>query len=96
MSQTMSEHRRLAILRHLEASAGYTSNSSILLDVVCSVGIQSSDDQIIGALAWLGEQELVSIDTHGALTIATATARGADVATGRAQHPGVKRPTPRG
>lgn len=96
LSKAEAEHRRLSILRYLKESSAYTSNSSILLDVVNQVGIASSEDQIASALHWLKEQELVTLDDHGPLLIATATARGVDVALGRAQQPGVRRPTARG
>jgi hypothetical protein len=90
-----TEHRRLAILRHLERSSDYTSNASILIDVVRGVGIATSEDQMRAALAWLGEAELVEMTDHGHVVIATATSRGADVAMGRVVHPGVKRPSAR-
>jgi len=90
-----TEHRRLAILRHLEKSSEYTSNASILIDVVRGVGVPTTTDQMITALSWLSEQELVTMTDHGHVVIATATERGADVALGRVSHPGVKRPTAR-
>lgn len=90
-----TEHRRLAILRHLEKSSDYTSNASILVDVVRGVGVPTSDDQMRAALAWLSEAELIEMTDHGHVVIATATAHGADVALGRVLHPGVKRPTAR-
>lgn len=92
---TETEHRRLAILKHLERSSEFTSNASILIDVVRGVGIASSDAQIRGALAWLDEQELIEMTDHGHVVIATATVRGAEAARGLVQHPGVKRPTAR-
>ena len=92
---TETEHRRLAILKHLERSSEFTSNASILIDVVRGVGIASSDAQIRGALAWLDERELIEMTDHGHVVIATATVRGAEVARGLVQHPGVKRPTAR-
>lgn len=92
---TTTEHRRLAILKHLERSSSYTSNASILIDVVRGVGVATSDDQMRAALAWLDEQDLVELTDHGHVVIATATARGAEVARGDAVHPGVKRPSAR-
>lgn len=91
----LTEHRRLAVLRHLEKSSEFTSNASILIDVVNGVGVGTNHDQMIAALAWLDEQELIEMVDHGHLVVAVATARGADVATGRTTHPGVKRPTAR-
>lgn len=92
---TTTEHRRLAILRHLAASSGYTSNASILIDVCRGVGVPSSEDQMIAALAWLTEQELIEMVDHGHVVIATAKMRGVEVARGLTVHPGVRQPSPR-
>tara|TARA_R110002094_G_scaffold160396_10_gene145811 strand:- start:1778 stop:2071 length:294 start_codon:yes stop_codon:yes gene_type:complete len=90
-----TEHRRLAILKHLQKSSEYTSNASILIDVVRSVAVATSEAQMRAALAWLDEQELIEMTDHGHVVIATATVRGAEVALGHATFPGVKRPTAR-
>lgn len=91
----LNEHRRLAVLRHLAQSSGYTSNASILIDVVNGVGVSTSHDQMIGTLAWLQEQELIGLTDHGHVVIAVATMRGVEVAKGMAVHPGVKQPSPK-
>jgi hypothetical protein len=57
-------------------------------------GHTASLDQVRTDLAWLAEQGLVSSRTTADVTIATLTARGVDVATGRAVQPGVKKPMP--
>lgn len=88
-----SEHRRLTLLRHLERSARHTSNASILKDVANGVGVPSTRDQVHADLAWLDEQGLVTLARSGDFVVATATARGCEVATGHALHPGVKRPS---
>jgi hypothetical protein len=93
--QFKTEHRRLAILRHLAADAAYTSNASILLDVANGVGATTTADQLTATLAWLEEQGLATVKDHGDLVVVTATARGVDVGAGRATHPGVKRPSAR-
>ena len=90
-----TEHRRLTILRHLERCPDYTSNSSILFDVCNGLGVASTMDLVVAALAWLEEQSLVRLEAHDSLTIVMATARGVEVARGAATHPGVKRPTAR-
>ncbi len=92
---TLDEHRRLAILTHLSACLDYASNSEILLDVCNGVGITTSRDQLTETLAWLREQDMVSIKDHEGFLIVEATARGVDVAEARARHPGVKRPAPK-
>ncbi|MFD1342896.1 VpaChn25_0724 family phage protein [Litorisediminicola beolgyonensis] len=95
--KTITEHRRLAILRHLASASTYTSNTSILHDVVNGVGVSTSRDQLIAALSWLHEQELLEMtDLGDGVVVATATGRGVEVATGAAEHPGVRRPSPRG
>lgn len=93
---TLRKHRRLAVLRHLEQCADYTSNASILTDVLNGVGVTSSRDQVITELAWLRENDLVSYDDGGDFVVVRATARGVEVATGRAIHPEIQRPKPRG
>ena len=90
--ETLSKHRRLAILRFLSDCPEYTTNASILTDVVNAMGIASSRDQISGELDWLKEQGFVDYHHHGAIIIATASARGIEIATGRAFHHGVQRP----
>lgn len=96
-AETLSRHRRLAILRFLEASAGYTSNVSILTDVLNSeqIGISTSRDQTATELAWLAETGCVSLGGQPEFRVATATARGVDIALGRATHPSIQRPGPR-
>lgn len=93
MQELLAEHRRLTVLRHLERSAHHTSNASILTDVANGVGVPSTRDQLNAALAWLDEQGLVTLARSGDFVVATATARGCEVATGHALHPGVKRPS---
>ncbi|MEH7830364.1 VpaChn25_0724 family phage protein [Gemmobacter denitrificans] len=92
-----SRHRRLAILRFLEASPGYTSNVSILTDVLNSddIGIQTSRDQTTTELAWLAENGFVTLGGREDFRVATATGRGVEIALGRATHPEIKRPGPR-
>lgn len=92
---TASEHRRLAILRHLAELSTYTSNASILADVLRGLGIATTEDQLRAALTWLQEAELVKLTHHDDFTVATATGRGVEVARGEAVHPGVKRPSAR-
>ena len=93
---TLEAHRRLAILTHLSECLDYASNAEILLDVCNGVGITTSRDQMISTLAWLAEQDLIVIEDHGGFVLVEATARGVDVARGRARVPGVRRPAPKG
>jgi len=95
-ARTLEEHRRLAVLTHLADAPGHASNADILYDVVNGVGIATARDVLAASLAWLAEGGLLTLEDRGVILVATATARGLDVASGRAQHPGVKRPAPRG
>lgn len=94
-AESLRRHRRLAILRHLEACGEYTSNASILVDVLRGVGVTSTRSQVVTELAWLAEQGLVEAVDRGDFVIATATDRGVEIARGLATHPEVQRPGPR-
>jgi hypothetical protein len=92
---TLREHARLAILRLLEDAPRYTSNVSMMTNLLHSVGIAFTRDQIAGEVRWLSEQGLVTFDEHAAgFIVATATVRGVEVAQGIATYPGVQRPRP--
>lgn len=93
--KTINRHRRLAILRHLEAIPEYTGNASILQDVLRGLGLTSSRDQIVTELAWLREQGFVAFDPAADFVVVTATARGVDIARGLATHPDIQRPSPK-
>lgn len=95
--QTLRRHRRLAILRFLQASPTYTSNVSILTDVLNSdsIGIDTTRDQTATELAWLSENGFVTLGGRADFVVATATGRGVDIALGRAGHPDIQRPAPR-
>ena len=95
-SDTLRRHRRLAILRHLSACAEYTSNGSILVDVLRGVGVTSTRAQVTTELAWLDENGMVTLDDRGDFVIAAATGRGVEIARGQASHPDIQRPRPRG
>jgi len=95
--ETLRRHRRLAILRFLEASPTFTSNVSILTDVLNSdaIGINTSRDQTTTELGWLEEMGFVTLMGQPDFRVATSTARGVDIALGRATHPDIQRPSPR-
>lgn len=94
-AETLRRHRRLAILRHLEACHDYTSNASILVDVLDGVGVASSRDQVITELAWLKDNGFVTYEDRAEFIVVEATRAGVEVARGRATHPGIQRPSPR-
>lgn len=90
-------HIRLAILRLLDASPGYSANDSVLTDAARSLGLTCTRDQVRGHLAWLEEQRLLTrLEATTGLIVATISERGGDVAQGRSIVNGVQRPSPRG
>lgn len=93
-TQHLEEDRRLTILVLLADAAGYQANQFLLLSALDTFGHVVSMDRLRADLAWLAEQGLATVGTTAAVEIATLTARGLDVAQGRAVHPGVKRPRP--
>lgn len=95
-ADTVRKHRRLAILRHLEACVDYTSNASILVDVLDGVGVTSTRDQVITELAWLKQNDFVSYEDRADFIVVEATRSGVEIARGRATHPEIQRPGPRG
>lgn len=90
----VTEDRRLCLLRLLSEATGYTANSSILSRLASQMGHRASRDTVDADLAWLAEQGLATVEAVGAVTVATLTRRGNDVATGQARCPGVARPGP--
>ena len=94
-SDVLRRHRRLAILRHLEACAEYTSNGSILQSVLIGLGVQSTRDQVVSELVWLREQGFVECNDRADFVVVTATARGVEIARGLTTHPEIQRPSPR-
>lgn len=94
-AETLRQHRRLAILRHLDEVTDYTSNSSILQGVLQGLGLPSSSDQVVTELAWLKEQGFVELSGQADFMVVTATRRGTEIARGMATHPDIQRPRPR-
>lgn len=92
LEQVAREHRRLTILRHLEASGGYISNVSILTEVANALGVPTTRDQLEGEIDWLVGMGLVKrTDAKG--FVIKLEAGGVEVATGRACVTGIKRPS---
>ncbi|MBS4046174.1 MAG: hypothetical protein KG075_07520 [Alphaproteobacteria bacterium] len=92
--KTLSEHRRIIILRVMEKSPSCTANCAILKDLVNSFGVTSTRDQIRNELRWLSEQQLATVSVIGDMLIGTATETGLDVARGVITREGVRRPSP--
>ncbi|ENY6783327.1 ArsR family transcriptional regulator [Providencia rettgeri] len=88
----LREDARLVTLRLLSEMPAYTSNSSILHGALARFGHHPSRDLVKTELRWLEEQGLVTLEDIGPVLVVKLTARGEDVAMGRATVPGVKRP----
>lgn len=93
-AEIQTEDRRLVILRLLAESSGYRAASPLLQSALEGFGHVVSADRLIADLDWLYEQQLVSIESVGGITLAVLTQRGLDVGQGRAHCTGVKRPMP--
>ena len=91
-SKFVAEDQRLVLLRVLNEMPGYQSNSSVLVNALSHYGHVVSRDQVRTQLGWLEEQGLITCQLLEAVTVATLTERGIDVATGRARVHGIKRP----
>ena len=91
-STHLTEDRRLVVLRVLAESGGYTANEFILQQMLEQFGHVVSIDRVRTDLAWLQEQQMLTISDVADVQIARITARGQDVAAGRTVVPGVKRP----
>lgn len=90
-----TQDRRLVLLKALAAAAQYRANAYLLRSFCDQMGHTASADRIAADLAWLAETGLCTTEApRPEVLVATLTARGLDVAEGRAAHPGVKRPLP--
>ncbi|TDE40941.1 hypothetical protein [Antarcticimicrobium sediminis] len=94
-SDTLRKHRRLAILRHLEGCTDYTSNASILTDVLDGVGVTSSRSQVVTEVVWLADNGFVTNQDNDGFVVVEATQSGVEIARGRAMHPEIQRPSAR-
>ena len=93
-AQTLTEDVRLTVLQLLAEADGYDLNSAILKRALADFGHRPSRDKLDTDLHWLAEQGLLTLSTTGGLVVARLTHRGADVASGAARAPGVRRPDP--
>lgn len=90
----LTHDRRLVLLKALENCAQYRANALLLRRYCDRLGHVVSSDRIEQDLAWLAEQGLLGVERAEGITVATITARGLDVATGRTTVPGVQQPQP--
>ncbi|MBA4381819.1 MAG: hypothetical protein C0406_04565 [Sideroxydans sp.] len=89
--EAITASRRLAILLALFFAAGYTLNRNVLRQQIELIGYVASLDLLASECAWLNEMGLIEQLELDAVRL---TARGEDVALGRSQTPGVRRPSP--
>jgi len=89
--EAVTASRRLAILLALYFAPGYTMNRKALRQQIDLIGYVASIDKLAVDIAWLAEMELVEQLEQEAVRL---TERGEDVALGRSQTPGVRRPSP--
>ncbi|WP_425099153.1 hypothetical protein [Tropicibacter sp. S64] len=95
-AKELQEHARLSILRMLEDAPRYTSNVSIMTDLLPQFGISYTRDQVVTEVHWLREQGMVELEElPGGFIVVTGTTRGVEIAQGIAKHPGIQRPRPR-
>ncbi|MEL7167532.1 MAG: hypothetical protein AAGL96_18880, partial [Pseudomonadota bacterium] len=59
------------------------------------VGVTSSRDQVVTELTWLKDNGFVTYTENGGFVVAEVTARGVEIAQGRATHPDIQRPSAR-
>lgn len=83
--------QRLVILRSL-IDAGNNANESILNDCLDYYGHRISRDSVRSHLLWLKEQGLITLNDIAGCYVARITSKGVDVAEGRAEVFGVKKP----
>lgn len=91
--QLLTEDQRLVILRILSELPSYKANSSTIRNLLAQYGHDISRDKVKTELSWLNEQGLITLtDLTEHVLVATLTARGEDIATGRTSIIGVNRP----
>lgn len=90
-AEEIAAARRLAILLALYFAPGYTLNRAALHNHVERTGYVTSMALFVSECAWLTEIGLIELLE---LDVVRLTVRGEDVALGRSQTPGVRRPSP--
>lgn len=90
-AEEIAAARRRTILVALSFAPGYTLNRTALRLFVERTGYITSADLLAAEVAWLVEMGYVEPLEMDAVRL---TARGEDIAKGRSQSPGVRRPSP--
>lgn len=91
---TITENRRLYILKTLQVSVDYRMSDMLLQAALNKIGHGVALSVLRGDLAWLERQGLVSTSSLGDMTMALLRKEGLDVANGLAIVPGIDRPQP--
>lgn len=92
LQDQLSSQVRLAILQTLEAMPARALHEYVLLERIATLGLGTTTDTLHIELAWLAQDaRLVTLDDVAGALIPRLTARGIEVATGRALCPGVAR-----
>lgn len=94
VARVETEKRRLEVLRYLTRSGSYEAAGSILRMHCSQIGVPTTGQQIVAAIQWLAEAELITVRGEGDDPVARITHDGRDVAEGMSVHPGVLRPDP--
>jgi len=92
--QIRAEHRRLAILQILHADSDYSVNDLLLAQLLDELGYGVSSAILFADLAWLDEQDLISLRELSSCRVASLRNNGVDIAKGTASIPGIARPRP--
>lgn len=91
------EHARLIVLRELHQQSNYSSNDSMLQQVLESFGIAKSRDWVREELNWLTDIGAITktvAGVGGSTMIVTLAAKGVEHVERRLLIDGVKRPSP--
>lgn len=94
MNDMETRFRRYVILRTLAEDPDRKHNLHVLIRLLDLAGLPASSDRLRADLSWLEEMGLAETDEAVGILCARVTARGVDVAMGRAKAPGVESPGP--
>ncbi|MFQ5757933.1 MAG: ArsR family transcriptional regulator [Acidiferrobacterales bacterium] len=88
------EHRLLAVLRALQRLPGHAASLLLLRDHLDALGLVTSHDVMRTEVQHLKEMELCTVNTIDDAYRVTLTERGMDVAEGRSEVEGIRKPGP--
>jgi serine protease inhibitor len=90
-AEEITASRRLTILLALYFANAFTMNRAVLRDQVGRTGYVTSMDEMMADLEWLVSIDLIEMLE---MDVVRLTYRGEDIALGRSQVNGVRRPSP--